>query len=266
MDKYNPLDPKLLDYPRVSHIKGILRSSGLEAFGSFQLGRFYIYKLFHMIPILLPFGFNKEVHDDDDVAWKAIEDTIKKCFVVCPEKFDHPANFTTKAFSIGTHVHKLAERLFTNQGFDELSLEDQDCVAELKDITTGWTPVAVEKPLCSIEHKFRGTCDLIAVIDGRLTLVDVKTGKSRNGVYNEYDLQLAAYKLMFEEQTGKEILDCAILLFCKEKKSWSLHFRKIHEGHKQTFLGARESYEWHRASNAKTKDEYVKYMELFEEN
>ncbi len=50
---------------------------------------------------------------------------------------------------------------------------------------------AVEAPCFSDKHRYAGTMDAIAVIDGVRYLLDWKTGK---GVYPEVGLQLAAYR------------------------------------------------------------------------
>lgn len=49
----------------------------------------------------------------------------------------------------------------------------------------------------SREHKFAGTMDALATIDGELTLVDFKTSKD---IYPENFLQTAAYQICLEEQ------------------------------------------------------------------
>lgn len=59
--------------------------------------------------------------------------------------------------------------------------------------------VATEVPIVSELHGFGGTIDAIAKDrHGRLCLLDWKTS---NAVYSDYALQLAAYKLLWEEST-----------------------------------------------------------------
>lgn len=62
-----------------------------------------------------------------------------------------------------------------------------------------WRPTyeASEATVYSRKYGYAGTLDAIAVIDGRRTLLDYKTGK---GVYGEVALQLAAYR--FAEFVG----------------------------------------------------------------
>ena len=49
-------------------------------------------------------------------------------------------------------------------------------------------PIYLEMPLVSERHRFGGTADFYGRIDGRLTLLDFKTGK---GIYDDYWIQLA---------------------------------------------------------------------------
>ena len=60
-------------------------------------------------------------------------------------------------------------------------------------------PIASEKLVISREHEYAGTADLIGTLDGRLALLDIKTGL---GMYPEYKLQLAAYAAAWGEMTG----------------------------------------------------------------
>lgn len=53
--------------------------------------------------------------------------------------------------------------------------------------------VEIERPLVSEQHRYGGTPDLIACVDGRLELLDWKTSKQ---VYREHLVQAAAYAAM----------------------------------------------------------------------
>lgn len=62
--------------------------------------------------------------------------------------------------------------------------------------------VYAERMLCSVEHKLAGTPDLVCRVDGKLTIMDWKTG---SGIYPEMFLQMAAYAIMYEEEFGEKI-------------------------------------------------------------
>ena len=54
-----------------------------------------------------------------------------------------------------------------------------------------------EKVLYSVQHNYVGTTDLIASVDGVLTLIDMKTSKR---VYDEFAMQLTAYAEAYNEE------------------------------------------------------------------
>jgi hypothetical protein len=59
--------------------------------------------------------------------------------------------------------------------------------------------VLSETPLCSLKLQMAGTPDLVAYVDGKLTIVDWKTG---SGLYYDSLIQLAFYAIFFEEEFG----------------------------------------------------------------
>jgi len=60
--------------------------------------------------------------------------------------------------------------------------------------------VASELQLASDEFQYGGTIDLLGIINGRLTIADIKTSKS---VYEEQKTQVAAYKKLVVENKDK---------------------------------------------------------------
>ena len=61
-------------------------------------------------------------------------------------------------------------------------------------------PVLVEQPIVSERHRFGGTPDVVAIVDGRLELLDWKTSA---GLYTEHKIQVAAYYHMLKENGYK---------------------------------------------------------------
>lgn len=93
----------------------------------------------------------------------------------------------------GTEVHNLAERVVHGEEVevpDHLAGHLEAYIQFLDDFQV--IPILVEKPVFSRTHKYAGTFDLIAEIDGMRWLLDIKTNAS--GVYAETALQLAAYR------------------------------------------------------------------------
>ena len=68
-------------------------------------------------------------------------------------------------------------------------------------------PILCEKPLVSESHRYGGTVDCYCLLDGVPTLLDFKTGKA---IYDEYFVQLAAYKALLHEH-GYAVEQCRIL-------------------------------------------------------
>lgn len=78
-------------------------------------------------------------------------------------------------------------------------------------------PIFVETVVGSPTHDYAGRVDLLATIDGRRTLVDLKTNPAGR-VYPEAHLQAAAYGLALEE-CGIEPADCGVIVAAGEDGS-----------------------------------------------
>jgi len=68
-------------------------------------------------------------------------------------------------------------------------------------------PILVEQPLISEQYRFGGTIDCLAMLNGQMVLLDIKTGKA---IYDEMYYQLAAYRQLLLEN-GHEIEEALIL-------------------------------------------------------
>lgn len=114
---------------------------------------------------------------------------------------------------IGTLVHKriLAHIKGENMVFDGYPLDQiekaERCFAKYLD----WEkqhevePLMVEEAV--VADEFGGTPDLYCRLDGKLTIVDYKTGKA---IYPEYFYQLAGYKRLLNNH-GKEVEQLMVL-------------------------------------------------------
>lgn len=69
------------------------------------------------------------------------------------------------------------------------------------------TPISVEVSLVSEEYQFGGTPDLLAYVDGVITLIDFKTGTA---IHSEYSIQVAAYWVLLLERGY--VIDKAMIL------------------------------------------------------
>jgi hypothetical protein len=110
----------------------------------------------------------------------------------------------TRAGDIGTEVHNLVEWTIRGQLMQKvgpspkirdaaqwafMAWEDWQRSVKLK-------PIAVEQVVYSTKYGYAGTLDLLAEVNGVLTVIDWKTGKA---VYSEAHLQNAAYRQAIRE-------------------------------------------------------------------
>jgi len=103
-------------------------------------------------------------------------------------------------------------------------------------------PVLVEMPLVSEEYKFGGQPDLVAMIDGVLTLLDIKTAKA---IYPEVWYQLAGYDILLKEH-GHECEQYQILRLGQDG-SFEDPIRDELERERNIFLALRDIYYWRKA-------------------
>jgi len=104
-------------------------------------------------------------------------------------------------------------------------------------------PVQTEVSLISEEHQYGGTLDIAAMIDGKLSIADLKTGKD---VYEDHIIQLVAYEHLWIEnfpdnpltggfhviRTGKEIAMFSHSWYGEFPYAWDV------------FLALRNLYNW----------------------
>lgn len=130
----------------------------------------------------------------------------------------------TKAADSGTEIHDFCER-FAKSKMGLGDVPDMKQYENNEPVLNGiqgfldWFNankvefVEIERVVYSKKYDFAGRFDLIAKVDGKLMLLDYKTGK---GVYDESGLQLAAYRLAWEEENGKQLDGHGILHLDKE--------------------------------------------------
>jgi len=123
--------------------------------------------------------------------------------------------YRDEAAAVGTLAHALVQENLTGEKVDltQYSAMDIDLAENAVLSFLEWrkthdcSPIICEVPLVSERMKFGGTVDCYCMLDGIPTLLDFKTGKA---VYDEYFVQLAAYKELLEEN-GHPVKTCRIL-------------------------------------------------------
>ena len=110
---------------------------------------------------------------------------------------------------VGTDIHKAIENyILTGQATVESQYPDEVTCAlhsfvkfrkEYPQIKLKWS----EQALTSEIHKFNGTIDCIAEIDGTPVILDWKSGEAKQKdapvIYDEYKYQVAAYVNLYNE-------------------------------------------------------------------
>jgi len=161
-----------------------------------------------------------------------------------------PTKVRDEAADVGTITHHLIECHIRNvpPHLEEYSRKNIDLAENGFIAFLDWEKAnyleyyIVEYPVVSEKHRFGGTIDVIGSKDGKLWLIDLKTGK---GVYPDHIIQVAAYKYAFQEYTGKKIHKCNILHLGRDDGSFQYHSlsnKKIRDGWR-VFLHCKALYD-----------------------
>lgn len=144
----------------------------------------------------------------------------------------------------GTYVHKVTEL------YDKDDLADYDKRYEkyfqaweklIKEIKPEFTEI--EKKVVSEKYKYRGTLDRVAVINSKLSILDIKTGCEMPYV----DLQTAAYKIAYEEQEKQKIKN-RFTAYIKKDGTYKL-IPLTNTSDERVFLNALNIYNFKRNHN-----------------
>ena len=154
-----------------------------------------------------------------------------------------------RAAGIGTTVHAVAEALARDETLPSFSDDEAPFIDAFLAFCSDYSPIfqAVELTVFSETHRYAGTADFLATIDGPLILGDSKTG---SGVYREVALQLAALRYgesLWDRETGAlspmpKVAGCVALHL--RPGSYAVHTIDADEHAFQAFLGLRQAWEW----------------------
>jgi len=124
----------------------------------------------------------------------------------------------------GTRIHKLVKIKLEGEKIDLSNYDEEtnitmrmfdDFLAEHE-----IKPKLLEQHLwleLSEKYRYAGTADFVGYVDGKLMILDWKTSKA---IYDDYWLQLAAYIVALEAQTGERVDACGILQIRDGKKKF----------------------------------------------
>ena len=122
---------------------------------------------------------------------------------------------------VGTLTHRIVEAYLKHEEVDYSDYTpNQRAMAETAaakffewEKKNDFKVIKSELQLVSEKHYFGGTCDIYAVLNGKKTLIDIKTSKA---CYPEHFTQVSAYKILLEEN-GFPVEDAKILRIGREE-------------------------------------------------
>ncbi len=132
-----------------------------------------------------------------------------------------------KAADIGTIAHYMIKCHLKNEKpdlseFSQANIDKAEnaFIAYLDfEKNTGLKPIKVEEGFVSEEHKFGGTIDCYAYLNGKTALIDFKTSK---GLFPEMRVQVAAYEALLREN-GLPVEERHLLRIDKESGEFNHH-------------------------------------------
>ena len=116
------------------------------------------------------------------------------------ESFKASQKITEQSAAEGTLVHEAAEAILLGQNPEVADIIKPAIDAfkkflEIKNVQT--SPEYVEKQIMHPTHRYAGTIDVMALIDGKFGVLDIKTSQA---IYRDYNLQTAAYMGALKDQ------------------------------------------------------------------
>lgn len=139
-----------------------------------------------------------------------------------------------RAGDIGKQLHKLVEWTLRKELGEVVDKQPVLCDEGQKAFAS-WVqwrqevdlqPIHIEQTVYSLEHGYAGTLDLYAKVNGKLAVLDWKSGKA---IYPEAYLQNAAYRCAFEEM-GHGAVDCGYIVRLPKTKGDTFEVAKIENG------------------------------------
>ena len=157
-----------------------------------------------------------------------------------------------KAADIGTLAHAMVEAHIKGAGPECMLVNASDDMREKArsafnaylawERMTKLRVIDQEMQLVSEKYRYGGTPDAIGIIDNELCLLDWKTS---NSVYQDYLIQLAAYRNLWEEHHPERPLvgGFHLLRFAKEHADFAHHYYPNLDSAWRAFVLMRELYD-----------------------
>lgn len=153
-----------------------------------------------------------------------------------------PERFLHAACEFGGVVHSATEY------FDKGELDYNSISDEVNAYIDAWDLfikqfsvqiIEIEMRVHSKKYGFAGTLDRVAIVNGKISILDIKSGSPQKA----YACQTAAYALAYREMTGEKKLDRYCVFLDEKKYRLKKHEDKLDEN---MFLTALSLYNYKR--------------------
>ena len=162
--------------------------------------------------------------------------------------------YEKKEADVGTLAHKMIDHHVKGKPLDlegfsiEIIEQAKQCFQNYLtwEKRHNYKPIKTEISLVSEKYQYGGTIDCIAMIDGKLSIDDKKTG---NDIYEDHLVQIVAYARLWDEnfpdhpieggyhiiRTGKEIASFDYRWYGELPGAWEVfkNLRELYDLHKQ---------------------------------
>jgi len=167
-------------------------------------------------PALIQWSANQAV-EYIERAWSSLDDEVQMKQMFNEAKYAHRKTADTAA-TIGTLVHEWIERHI--QGVKQLEPKNKQikqCVEAYLEWEKMLKPeyLDTERIVYSRKNRFAGRFDVLLKMDGSTYITDIKTS---TGIYPDYWLQLAGYRIAYQEEVCKRVDGLMIIRIGKDGK------------------------------------------------
>lgn len=122
---------------------------------------------------------------------------------------------TERAAQEGTLVHNTVESILKKEAITIPSLIQPSVDALMEFLRNNdVNPLKIEERIVSTKHRYAGTIDVLAEVNGRVGVLDIKTSRS---IYRDYGMQTAAYVEALSEDKNLPPLTSWILRLYQSK-------------------------------------------------
>lgn len=140
----------------------------------------------------------------------------------CQTSVKSPRDYAKQAADVGTICHAAIEAHIKHGEFpgeiDPRALKGFDNYLQWLSMVH-FEPLTMETPLVSERYQFGTTIDIMGLVVGKRSIVEIKTS---NDLYSEYLIQVAAQKVVWEEvHPDQPIESISILKVGKESASFN---------------------------------------------